>query len=142
MVFRDNPAGLMVLRETAAGAWEHSPWIDGLGGPMSDLAYHPRWGFVLAWLSPTPKGPKIGPFVTCGPDLDLLLRSKPSPAVAARESSELLALARALELSGDTESAKWHYERVGKDWPGTPAAAESQQRLEALARRPVTPDVH
>jgi hypothetical protein len=138
MVFRDEPTGLMVLRETAAGSWERSPWIDGLGGPLSDLAYHPRWGFVLAWLSPgpTPKGPKIGPYVTRGAEVEALLRSKASPAVAARESAERFALARSMELAGQADNARWHYERVVIDWPDTPAAAESRLRLEAIARKP------
>ena len=70
-----NRYSLMMIREDGQGGWQRSREVPlfGAGRTAVSLAYHPRWGFVLAWMrAEGPAGTieggnlKAGPYVIVG----------------------------------------------------------------------------
>jgi hypothetical protein len=80
----------VVLAEQADGTWKASDVIPGVPAGRAALAFHPRWGTVLAFRAPRGREyqvyqPSFGPYVWRGPGLDRIGKKGPAPAEKARE---------------------------------------------------------
>ena len=137
MIARSNVyptlSALKVFREAADGGWEESPWLDSVGGNVGDLAYHPRWGYVLAWLARTEHDPKLNVYVIYGQSLDPLLRHQPSKATREWEAGEWFRYGRSFEREGKKQQAAQQFRRVVTQYGDTHWAAVARKRLQALA---------
>lgn len=75
--------GTVMFRETAAGKWgSHLVAGRPLDG-LPTMAYHPRWGYIIAWnipavvRSPLTRG-KAGPFLIRGPSVEPFFAQQPA----------------------------------------------------------------
>ena len=76
---------LSMFRKTIAGQWTESPHTDNVIQGIGTMAYHPKWGYLMSWM--TPKGdfvfpkPKAGPFLIRGRDISAFFKSRPASKV-------------------------------------------------------------
>ncbi|MBN2583732.1 MAG: tetratricopeptide repeat protein [Planctomycetes bacterium] len=140
-IFGMHPDCIRISREKADGTWEVSPWFDGIAGIMSDMAWHPRWGYVLAWNKDRLKSPRTGPYVTRCKNIDDLFQAKPHPTTQERVAEEFFQLGRAYELDRPTkDDAVLFYTKVKEEFPKTQAAAKDRERLIDLQQQPSSRD--
>jgi hypothetical protein len=77
-------SSMVLFTERADGSWQESEPIRGVPAGRASLAFHPRWGFLLAAL--TPEGhewfphPSVGPFLMRGPSLTAPIAVRPAAA--------------------------------------------------------------
>lgn len=138
-LFSEKPDSMQLCREKADGTWEVSPWFDGVAGSMADMAWHPRWGYVLAWnmggISSAEKSYRTGPYVTRGESIDAMLRAAPHPATQERIAEEFFQLGRAYELNRSTpDDALRFYHKVVSEFPGTEAANKARGRINEIGK--------
>ena len=121
------------LRETADGSWQVSPWIDSLlpmNRPpvMADIAYHPQWGYVLAWCGDGSED-AVDLHVMRTGSLDSIFNSPPSPASQDWQAREWSAQALQLQIDGQKEAAQAAWQRVAREFPQTTWAKEAEKQL-------------
>jgi hypothetical protein len=70
---------MQLLRRRPDASWESSPDQRGVSGRFGTMAYHPRWGYVIAWHQPPQTRhlyPVAGPYVLRGSKVGPLFRER------------------------------------------------------------------
>ena len=76
---RQSPDKQALDRKPFDSRWEQSPWFDDIAHPLADMAYHPRWGYIIAW---------DGPYLISGPQIDTLFSAPAHADVLLRENGD------------------------------------------------------
>ncbi len=67
---------LFLIREMPDGSWQRSPWYSGVTHDLDAMAWHPKWGFVLAsmasWKGWENQANEWGPYLIRSTDIDPL----------------------------------------------------------------------
>jgi TolA-binding protein len=118
-----------------ADGYPRDPYVGVVAHQAAAIIHHPRWGYVVAWTQQLSSDPACGPFLICGPSLDLLSIRKTGPGTREGIAQKFLEVADSLLAESRKDAAKEKYENVAKGYGDTPAAATARARLAAIDRK-------